>query len=71
MTTFQIYDRVESLVGLPDFGVKLGAVGTIVDLHPGGAFEVDFGMDADGNIVSVGLEHNQLAQAKAETELAA
>ena len=60
MTTYQLYDRVVSRVDLPAVGVKAGAIGTIVDRHPGGAFEVDFGLDPAGNIVSAGLEADQL-----------
>lgn len=71
MTTLQIYDRVYALVDMPDFGVKRGAAGTIVDLHPGGAFEVDFGLDADGNIISIGVEPDQLSPVSAEIALAA
>jgi len=71
MTTFQIYDRVESLVDLLDFQVKRGAAGTIVDVHPGGAFEVDFGVDAQGNIVSAGLQAHQLAHVTAPAALPA
>lgn len=60
MKNHRLYDRVESLVDLPAFGVEAGAVGTIVDVHPGGAFEVDFGLDKDGNIVSAGLSSDQI-----------
>ncbi len=61
MTTHQLYDRVETLIDLPAIGLKAGALGTIVDHHPGGAFEVDFGPDAAGNLVMAGLEADQIA----------
>jgi len=71
MTTFQLYDRVVSRVDLPDFGVKAGAIGTVVDYHPGGAFEVDFGLDGDGNIVTAGLDADQLSPLPAVSTQAA
>lgn len=68
---FQLYDRVESLVDLPAFGVKAGAVGTIVDTHPGGAFEVDFGLDASGNIVTAGLDASEIIAHRTDVKQAA
>jgi hypothetical protein len=71
MTTFQLYDRVVSRVDLPDFGIQAGTMGTIVDLHPDDAFEVDFGLDADGNIVTAGLDADQLSPLPAVSTQAA
>ena len=70
-TTFQLYDRVETLIDLPAFGVKAGAIGTIVDVHPGGAFEVDFGLDASGDIVTAGLEASDIVVHRMDVKHAA
>jgi hypothetical protein len=60
MTNYKLYDTIETLVDLPAFGLKSGAVGTIVDLLPNDAFEVDFGVDDEGNIVTAGLYATQI-----------
>ncbi len=60
MTIPQLHDRIATLVDLPALGLKAGAIGTIVDLHPGGAFEVDFGLDPAGDIVTAGLAPDQV-----------
>ncbi len=67
----RMYDRVETLVDLPDFGVKAGAIGVIVDVHPNDAFEVDFGMDDEGNIVTAGLYDSQIVARRADPRHAA
>lgn len=59
MARAKLLDVVALLVDLPEEGLVRGQVGTIVECHPDGAFEVEF-VDEDGRtyaLVAVKPEH--------------
>lgn len=54
-----LLDPVALVADLPEHGLRRGQVGTIVECHPDGAFEVEF-VDEDGRtyaLIAVKPEH--------------
>ncbi len=48
----QLHDTAVLVRDLPEYGLKSGDVGTIVMVHPGGGYEVEF-MTLDGETIAV------------------
>ena len=60
---YKLYDNVAATVDLPDFGISAGDKGTIIDIYPDGAYEIEFDPDELENIVTASLLPSQVALA--------
>jgi hypothetical protein len=61
MNDFKLFDVIALTTDLPDYGLRRGQVGTIVEILGGGkAFEVEFSDKNGRTFESVGIEPNQM-----------
>lgn len=61
MDDFKLFDVVALTTDLPDYDLKRGQVGTIVEvLANGKAFEVEFSDKSGRTIETIGVEPNQM-----------
>ncbi len=60
MDEIKLLDVVALIEDLPEYGVRRGQVGTVVDIYKAGAFEVEFSDDTGKAYAFVALRPEQL-----------
>ena len=60
MEPIKLFDTVALTRDIPEFGLRRGQVGTVVEELGPGAFEVEFADDAGNTYASIGLKAEQL-----------
>ncbi len=49
---YKHFDVIETIVDFPEYGIRAGGIGTIVDVYPDGELEVEFA-DKAGETVAI------------------